>query len=111
MLRVYILWTNQLFYSSIRLVIENIQFDWAGSACDPIIAFSEIAAQEPDIVFLEHTEKTTLKDVFDVIDCSPWGALIIGLNLNDNQGYVYRRKKWSVTRVEDLLEMMLTDAI
>lgn len=104
--RVFVVWTHPLFYESVRLLLDDPSVDLVGAISDYAVAHKHIMMLKPDIIIVEEKEGDLSAEVLTFLRDSPLDARILGLNLADNQLFVYHRERRTVGRAEDLLHLV-----
>lgn len=103
--RVFVIWTNPLFYESIRLLLSN-EVDLVGSTDDHALGEREIAKLKPEVVIIETPEG--LEDLeAETISILEKGARVIHLSLKDNELNLFSRQHKTMDEPNDLLQMIL----
>jgi hypothetical protein len=104
--RVYVVWIHPLFYEAVRLLIDDPNIELAGATSDYAAAHHQIMELHPDTIIVEQEEGGPSTDVLVFLKDSPLIDRIIGLNLTDNQLWVYQRERRMMGRAEDLLHLI-----
>jgi AmiR/NasT family two-component response regulator len=104
--RVFVVWTHPLFYEAVRLLLDDPSIDLVGANPDYAAAHEHIMKLQPDTIIVEEKEGNLSAEVFAFLRDSPMDARIIGLNLSDNQLFVYHRERQTVGRANDLLRLV-----
>lgn len=107
--RVFILWANPLFHESVRLLLDHPEVECVGETSDYAAGSDQILHLHPDTVLVEEVEGWIPVDVFKLLEKSRWTIRVVGLNLWDNQMRAYQRVQHTVGKVDDLLDMILSD--
>ena|SRR3990170_6744513 len=105
--RVFVFWIHPLFYTSVRLLLNDPNIELVGAASDPAAAHEQIMGLQPDTIILEEGGETIFAEVFTYLLVRSSFRRIIGLNLDDNQLSVYHREQKTVGQVDDLLQLVL----
>lgn len=105
--RVFVVWTHPLFYEAVRLLLDDPSIDLVGAISDYAAAHKHIMKLQPDTIIVEEKEGDLSAEILAILRDSPLDARIIGLNLSDNQLFVYHRLRQTVGRAEDLLRLIL----
>ena len=107
--RVFIVWVNPLFISSLRLVLQHPEIEWAGSAMDDEELPAKIAAIQPDTVLVEGADESSIHKVTSILEYSRWNMRVIGLNLSDNQITVCNIGQDRLIDKDDLIRLVLKE--
>ncbi len=105
--QVFVVWTHPLFYTSLRLILDDPNIDLIGAASDYAAAHDQVISLQPDTIIVEEGEGDISTEVMALLQICPSGGRVIGLNLVDNQLSVYHREQRLVGRAEDLLGLIL----
>lgn len=108
--RVFIVGVNPLFVSSLRLVLQHPEIEWAGSAVDDEALLEKITAIQPDTVIIEGIENSsTQKMMTSILGYSRGNMQVIGLNLSDNQITVCTIGQDQLIEKDDLIRLVLKE--
>jgi len=106
--RVFVIWTNPIFYESIRLLL-NHEVDLVGSTDDHIKGDRKIAELKPEVVIMETPQG--LEDLgAETISILQKGPRVIHLSLEDNELSLYLRQHKTMDEPSDLMQMILKGA-
>ncbi len=105
--QVFVVWTHPLFYTSLRLILDDPNINLMGAASDYAAAHDQIISLQPDTIIVEEGEEDVSTEVMALLQICPSGGRVIGLNLMDNQLSVYHREHRIVGETEDLLRLVL----
>lgn len=104
--RVFVFWTHPLFYEAVRLLLDDPSIDLVGAISDYVSAQQQIMKLQPDTIIVEESEGDRFGEILVFLKNSPAGARVIGLNLLDNQLFVYQRERKTVGQADDLLRLV-----
>lgn len=104
--RVYVIWIHPLFYEAVRLLIDDPDIELAGATSDYAAAHHQIMELNPDTIIVEQEEGELSTNMLVFLKDSPLIDRIIGLNLTDNQLWLYQREKRMIGRAADLLQLI-----
>jgi DNA-binding NarL/FixJ family response regulator len=107
--RVFVVWTHPLFYTSVRLILDDPNIELVGAASDFAAACDQIMSLQPDTFIVEEGEKDISTEVMALLQSCPANGRVIGLNLINNQLSVYHREQRTVAQAEDLLYLIQSD--
>jgi DNA-binding NarL/FixJ family response regulator len=106
MKRVYILASHSLFGGGIRCLIgKEATLEIVGHEVDPEKALEQIERLQPDVVIIDRDgseTEFTLKMLHLLVQET--GHRVIGLDPHKNVLWIYRKKRWVVREVGDLLK-------
>jgi AmiR/NasT family two-component response regulator len=105
--RVFIVWANPLFVSSLRLVLQHPDIEWTGSAIDDADLPARIAAIQPDTVLVEVEDESSLHHVTSLLKLNQGSVRVISLNLLDNQITVWNIGQEQLIEKDDLIRLVL----
>lgn len=106
--RIYIVWVHPLFCDTVRLLLTHPSIEIVGLSDDYEIATKDVAEHKPDTVIIEDTEESAVTRIktSDIMNRFPETARIIRLSLKDNELWVYRHERQSITNIEDFLRII-----
>lgn len=107
--RVFIVWANPLFVSSLKLLLQHPEIEWAGSAVDDEDLPVKIAAIQPDAVLVEGVDENYVHQVTSILGYSRGSLRVIGLNLLDNQITVCNIGQDELIDKNDLIRLVLKE--
>jgi DNA-binding NarL/FixJ family response regulator len=107
--RIFIIWSNELFRESVRLLLDHPDIEIIGAAADFANAQDEILHLQPDTLIIEDIGRGAHAEALAILESSHFVKRIIGFSLDDNKLRVYRREEITVVRAEDLLSMVQSD--
>ncbi len=107
--QVFVVWTHPLFYTSLRLILDDPNINLMSAASDYAAAHAQIMSLQPDTIIVEEGGEDISTEVMALLQICPSGGRIIGLNLIDNQLSVYHREHRIVGEAEDLLHLIQSD--
>ncbi|MCK6627472.1 MAG: hypothetical protein L6R45_20125 [Anaerolineae bacterium] len=105
---VFVISNQSLFRSGLDSILrQETRYEILGQAEDVEQASEQIKKLQPDVIIIDDTfpTKETPSQAMQLLQLMP-GAKVIGLNLRDNQLYIYRSAQVLVKTVKDLLEAM-----
>lgn len=105
---VFVISNQSLFRSGLDSILrQETRYEILGQAEDVEQASEQIKKLQPDVIIIDDTfpTKETSSQAMQLLQLMP-GAKVIGLNLRDNQLYIYRSAQVLVKTVKDLLEAM-----
>jgi len=105
--RVFIIWTNPLFHTSMVLLLDNPLIEVVGETSNYTNAWQQISMQRPDTILIEKTSGGGLTEILEILENSSWKIRVIGLSLDDNELSIYHREQKTVGQVGDLLHFIL----
>lgn len=105
--RVFVIWKHPLFYDSVRMLLTHPDVEWAGATSDYVVARNEIVSAKPDAILIEEDEQSPSEETLNFLELTPWGVIIIGLSLANNQLNIYRHEQKAVEQAGDLLHVVL----
>lgn len=106
--RVFIVWTNRLFYEAIQALLNHPEIEMVGSCSEPAAALAEIERLSPDTVIVEELESATetSAEVLSILESSAWDPRILRLSIHNNELRVYQREHRILEQAEDLLKLI-----
>lgn len=104
---VYVIWTNQLFHESIRLLLRHANIHFVGANSDYAKAVNEISNLHPEIILIEAVDEGEINQAMNVLSSCPWNVMVALISLNDNQLNLYHHELRTVSQTEDLLQLVL----
>ena len=106
--RIYIVWVHPLFCDTVRLLLTHSSIEIVGLSNDYDNATQEISQHKPDTVIIEDTEESAVTRIktSEIVNMFPEVARIIRLSLKDNELWVYRHERQSITNIEDFLRII-----
>ncbi len=107
--RVFVIWTNPLFHTSMVLLLDSPQIDLVGETSNYATAWQQIAKQRPDTILIEKTSGGVPAEVLEILENSSWKVRVIGLSLADNELSIYHREQQTVGQIGDLLHFILNE--
>jgi DNA-binding NarL/FixJ family response regulator len=107
---VFVIWTHPLFHESVRLLLEDPEVEWVGSASDYETARTEVLNLQPDTIIVEEVENPISDKIIKILEGSSWNLRVIGLNLDSNKLSVYHRENRTVAQAEDFLHLITEDS-
>jgi len=107
--RVFIIWTNPLFHTSMVLLLDDPQIEVVGDTSNYTAAWQQISAQRPDTILIEKTGNVVPAEVLEILENSTWKVRVMGLSLADNELSIYHREQQTVAQIGDLLRFILSD--
>lgn len=107
--RVFIVWIHPLFVSSLKLVLQHPEIEWAGSAMDDEHLPEKIATIQPDTVLVEGVDENSIHKVTSILEFSHGNMRVIGLNLSDNQITVGNIGQDNLIGKDDLIRLVLKE--
>lgn len=107
--RVFIVWVNQLFFDSLRLVLRHPDIEWAGSSADVGNLATLIDDFQPDTVLVEEVNDDHISRLINILSYSHGKMQVISLNLNDNQITVCIIGQDHLIKVDDLIRLVLKE--
>ncbi|MEW6217247.1 MAG: hypothetical protein AB1543_06155 [Candidatus Bipolaricaulota bacterium] len=110
MRRVYIVWRNQLFHESVRLLLRHPSVALVGGTSDQASSQAQVTALEPDVVIVEKAEAGGLSNG-ETLAILRRGPKVIFLSLDDNEMSIYQRQHSTVASAEDLLRLILENPV
>lgn len=105
--RVYLVWTNPLFFESARLMLQHPDLVWLGSSKDLETAREEIHRFQPDTILFERTTADYPAFLVKMVDLAPQDVRIIGLSLGDNEISLFHHEHQTVVKASDLIQFVL----
>lgn len=103
---VFVISSQSLFRSGLDSILrQETHCEILGQAENVEQASEQIKKLQPDIIIVDDTfpPKENPSQAMQLLQLMP-GAKVIGLNLRDNQLYIYRSTQILVKNVKDLLE-------
>ncbi|UCH60176.1 MAG: hypothetical protein JSV61_01520 [Anaerolineales bacterium] len=107
--KVFIIWTNPLFHTSVVLLLDNPQIEVVGETSNYPDAWQQISLQRPDTILIEKTSAGVPAEVLDILENSSWKVRVIGLSLANNELSIYHREQQTVGQIADLLRFILSE--
>lgn len=107
--RVFIVWTNPLFYESVRLLLSHPEIDIVGETANFSDAQDIIRRLRPDTVIVEEVGNEVPAEVLAVLEQSKWHTRIIGFSLDDNRLNLYHREERNAGEAADLRHLVFSD--
>lgn len=104
--RVYVIWAHPLFHESARLLLKDPGIFWVGSTSDLAEAREEIRRLQPETILIERTGNTLPFQAIGFLEGKK-EVRVIGCSLDNNQISLYHRECHVVTKVEDLLQIVI----
>ncbi len=108
--RVFVLWRNPLFHTSVRLLLDQPKVEVVGATSDYSTCRDKIAELKPDLVIIEQasTEELNSADAVWIMSEVP---RMVHLSLADNELSIFHRQHRTVAKADDLLQLVLEDPI
>lgn len=107
--RVFIIWSNPLFYEAIRLLLDHPDITIVGDSASIDDANKEITELHPDLVIIESSgEGEGPND--ETLFILRAGPKVIRLSLADNELKLYQRQEKTINRPDELLNIILGDS-
>jgi DNA-binding NarL/FixJ family response regulator len=103
---VFVISSQSLFRSGLDSILrQETRYEILGQAENVEQASEQIQKLQPDVIIIDDTfpTKESPSQAMRLLQLMP-GAKVIGLNLRDNQLYIYRSAQVLVKNVKDLLE-------
>lgn len=107
--KVFVIWTNPLFFKSVGLLMKHPGISIVGSTTIYEKASRRIRRLQPDTILIEKTEQVNPQDVMALLDACFWKVRVMLLSLEDNQLKLYAREQKAVGHANDLLTYVLND--
>lgn len=107
MRRVFVVWTNPLFYESARLMLRHPEVLWLGSAQDINLAREEILRLRPDTILYERTGADYPSALLEIMEAESRDIRLIGLSLIDNEIRLLHHEQQTAAAAGDLLQCIL----
>lgn len=105
--RVFIVWTNRLFYESVRVLLEHPNVQVVGASHEHAAARAEIEALRPDTILIEESEDPTRNgEALLLLETSAWNPWILRMSMHDNELRAYHREQRTIEHADDLLKMI-----
>ena len=103
--RVFVIWTNPLFYESVRLLLSQSKLELAGASSDHAAAKLQIGELQPDVVIIEENngDAHASEETVAILRASP---KVIRLSLADNELSIYQRESHTIEKVDDLMNLI-----
>lgn len=106
---VFIVWENPIFFDSIRLLLTQLSIEVVGDSQVYAEALDAIEKVRPEMVVIEETAQNKSEELQRIThlleDCS-WGPYVFRMSLQDNEMWVYHRRRWTINDKEDLFEII-----
>ncbi len=109
--RVFVIWKHPIFYDSVRMLLKHPDVEWVGATSDCMAACDEMVSIQPDAIMVEENEQHPSEETLNFLELTPWGAIIIGLSLANNQLNIYRHEQKVVEKAGDLLHVVLGEML
>nr|MBI2904820.1 hypothetical protein [Chloroflexota bacterium] len=108
--RVFAIWSNALFFDSLRLLLDRPGIELVGAASDYVVARENILGLQADTVLVEENGAGDIPEgTLGLLEASPACVRIIRLSLDDNELIVYHREKRLVGNTSDLLQLIIEE--
>ena len=106
--RIYIVWVHPLFCDTVRLLLTHPLIEIVGLSNDYETAEKEVSEHKPDTVIIEDTEESAVTRIksSEIMDLFPAAERIIRLSLKDNELWVYRHERQSITNIDEFLRII-----
>ncbi len=107
--RVFVIWTNPLFYESVRLLLRHPAVHLVGATSDPASSGGSIQELRPEAVIWERAEdlEPSSPELMSILERAP---SVICFSLTSNEIRIYRRQVRFVAKADDLLGLVLEPA-
>ncbi|HSB91197.1 MAG TPA: hypothetical protein VLD63_14365 [Anaerolineales bacterium] len=100
------IWTNPLFYDSVRLLLHHPAVELVGATSDPSASSGMIQQLQPEAVIWESAEDLE-PDGPELVSILEGAPAVMCFSLSSNQIRIYRLQKRLLARAEDLLSLIL----
>ena len=107
--KVLIVWSNPLFYETVRLLLIHPKVEVGGVAWKQADMYATMEDFRPNAIIVEAMDTSDDMNVeaLTILGASPWDPRVIRLSLEDNELWLYRREQRIVEQADDLLQMIL----
>lgn len=108
--RIYIVWTNPLFFESVRLLLDHPEIEIIGQTASIQDLMKDISDLRPDTIIVEELNKGVPAEVLALLERRSHPSRIIGFSMNDNKLNLYHREERIVGKANDLLQIVNSDS-
>ncbi len=111
--RVFIAWTNSLFYRSVRLLLNHPDVAIVGASQESETVWNVIRELRPDTIILERREEmgeeTPNLDLDNLWSNGAWNSRVILAGMRDNTAQIYYCEEHVLEQAGDLLQLVLDE--
>jgi DNA-binding NarL/FixJ family response regulator len=109
--RIFVFWIHPIFRDAIQALLTHPEIEWAGESSDYAEGVHALQNNQADAILVEEDDGQVPGEIMDILEKSRQNVRIIRLNIQDNQMWIYRRVQHTVSKAQDLLEMILDDSL
>ena len=107
--RVFVIWTNPLFYEFIRLLLRHPAIEVMGTGSDSATSQEPIERLRPETVIWERPDEQQPSGA-ELMPVLEKASSVLCFSLASNEVRIYQRRCRSVASAEDLLRLVLGQA-
>ncbi len=104
---IFILWSNPLFQDSVSRLLDHPDIVCMGSAEISTASLPELQQQHLDAIIFEKKDSTTTGEIINLLEPGSKTLRLIGFNLEDNEIWSCHYEHKTISKAEDLVEMVL----